>query len=1032
MLLKTLGTFELLAPGEDGRPVRLMGPQKPLAMLAYVALAPGRRVTRDQLVDLLWRNLEVERGRRTLRQTLFSVRQRLGDVLVSEGEYVVLAAPLAVDCQQFDEARDENRLDEAWRLYTGDFVADFATAGSAPFEQWCDRQRDRLRAAWFSVGEALVQRTLLENPREAAGIAGQLRDAAPERADLWAARLRALLLAGERVEARAEVQQLQQRVAQGALTLAGELRALVRELETPATVASSDEPSVWRRPELVGREGAFAVLLAEWQATVQQPSAAGRARLSSASQGGMLVVRGAPGIGKTMLLEEFAQRARGIGGHVLSARARRVNTDTPYALLAALADRLAALPGAMGVSTATASILVDLSPALSSVFRSATPRSYTATELPRLRTQAMLELLAVVCDERPVLVIIDDLHWADDASRQVLATVGESLADSAMLLVVATRPTRRWVAPDAARYLDLPPLSREQVELLVASVAIAEPPLLRDLASALVDVSGGVPLLVVSALELALERQFLTIDGDRWLCPNPEALRRALGQGGVLEKLLSGVSPMGLRVLTALAVADGALSDDVLAASVLSDGGTPVTDDLVHRGLVVHGLMGLEIAHDELADAALAIVRPDERQEIMRRVGHALLDERTPSLLSLSLAGRLLAEVGDARAAHAFDRWLAQCANPLLWRDPMRAAADFLGAAATPHLLTRLARSVPWAHQFTRGRPQAARTAIAVATVLSLFGVARTTVLVHPAPVAMQLLEPASSGGIVWCACSVPQTIPVRMGGIAVDAKRLPTTRAPRTVRVAFERTRGTGELLGTTTRTVENGRVAFDDLRLSASAEGYFVLHAEGLPPARSQRLVVLRHGEQEQFERLQLAGGQINGQPIDSTRTRITVAPGAPLTGMVQLRSLTASGTASIISGAVALWGDRRTNFLTLAALPPHGAATHRPVLFTDATGNGRILRAPTVPGRYQVVFLFGSETEFQYVASNTNWTMGASVWNDGNDIADLTPPEIDQLRTTGVVPRRMLIRPTGQTVPAYLSRFAVGTVLDVVVER
>jgi DNA-binding SARP family transcriptional activator len=203
--LKTLGGFELIDM-TDGAPVRIMGPQKPLAMLAYIALSSGRRVTRDHLVDLLWQNLEVERGRRTLRQTLFSLRQKLGDVLGSDGEYVVLTAPLTVDCQQFEEALEREALDDAWARYTGPFVADFATPGSAAFEQWCDRQRDRLQAAWFSVGEELVRRTLVDRPREAATMAGVLRDAAPDRPDLWSARLRALLLAGERVEARAEAQ----------------------------------------------------------------------------------------------------------------------------------------------------------------------------------------------------------------------------------------------------------------------------------------------------------------------------------------------------------------------------------------------------------------------------------------------------------------------------------------------------------------------------------------------------------------------------------------------------------------------------------------------------------------------------------------------------------------------------------------------------------------------------------------------------------------------------------------------------------
>ena len=1025
--LKTLGGFELIDM-TDGAPVRIMGPQKPLAMLAYIALAPGRRVTRDHLVDLLWQNLEVERGRRTLRQTLFSLRQKLGDVLGSDGEYVVLTAPLTVDCQQFEEALEREALDDAWVRYTGPFVADFATPGSAAFEQWCDRQRDRLQAAWFSVGEELVRRTLVDRPREAATIAGVLRDAAPDRPDLWSARLRALLLAGERVEARAEAQRLQQLVAQGALSLTAEIRSQLRALESRPAEATegtpADDPPQWRRPELVGRESAFALLLSEWRSTVHADPG------SVVPCGGMWVVRGSPGIGKTMLLDEFAQRARAVGGQVIMLRARRVNGETPFALVASLADRAASLPGAMGVSPATAAILVDLSPALSSIFRSAAPRTSPASELPRVRTQAIQELLVNITDERPTLIIVDDLHWADEPSRQVIATLGELLAGTALLLVVATRPTRRWVAPDAARYLDLPPLSLEQIELLLASVASSDPLLLRELATTLLAVSGGVPLLAVSALELALERQLLSISGERWQCPDLEALKQEVGQGGVLEKLLSGVSPAGRKMLTALAVAGGALPDEVLAASVSVDGSTAVIDELVQRGLVVPGLTGLEIAHDELADAAITIARPDERREIMRRVGMVLLQERSASALSLALAGRLLADAGDREAERAFARWLDLTADQQRWRDPMRAAADFLGAAATPHMLTQLARSVPWVRRFTKGRPQATTVSIAGAVLLLVLAIAWSNTAKYPAPVGIQLVEPPSTDGFIW-ANEPNAPIPVSLGAVFVDGRGLPTPRGARSVTVSFEAERGQGRLQGVTTREVVNGRVNFDGLTLSAGALGQFVVRAEGFPPTRSRRLVFLRDKDRRDLDRLRIVSGTINGQPVDSAQTRVVVRPGTPLTGVLHIQALTSATTAAMLSGAVALWGDRRTNFLTLRALPPYGLDFKSSVDLEDQSGSFRVLRAPMVPGVYHLVVVYAAETEFRFVASGTNWVLGEPKWNDGNDIADFTPGQIEELRTTGLTIQTMRTRNPVTRQIVTDRHIRPGFVIDVVVE-
>lgn len=1015
MLLRTLGTFELLAPGEDGHPVRLMGPQKPLAMLAYIALAPGGRVSRDHLADLLWQNLAPERARRTLRQTLFALRQKVGDVLVADGEYLTLAAPIAVDRLHFDEACEQGRLEEAWRTYGGHFIADFASSGSAPFEHWCDRQRTRLRAAWFGVGEALVQAKLAGAPREAVEMAARLRDDDPSRADLRLLHIKALMLAGDRLVARAEAQQFEQLAQREHWRLGDESRRLREELIVDRALPVSDGRP-WRRPELVGREIAFAALLTEWGATV-----GGR-------PGSVVVVRGSPGIGKTMLLDEFSARARGENGQVLVARARRVNTDTPYALMAELVDRLVELPGSLGVSPASADILVGLSPALSAVFRSATPRAHAADELLRLRTQALLELLVAVTDERALLLCIDDLHWADEASRQVLAKLGNLVNDRPLMLVLATRRTRGWVAPENARYVDLPPLSLEQVALLVTGVAHADAPLLHDIAVTINATSGGVPLLVVSALELCLERQLLTIEQEWWRCGSVEAFRRAIGQGGVLEKLLAGVSPAALNVLTALAVAEGALPEPVLMASVLPHAGAAVLDELVSRGLVVHGPAGVEIAHDELADAALAIVPPDQRSEVIRAVGAALLARPGGTAVSLALAGRLLAEVDDPRAADAFDRWLVMGNAPPRWRDPMRSAGEFLGAGATPRMLTRLARSVSVAKRVARGYPRARTFSAAFVALLPMLGLLLGRTALQPKAVAMQMVEPVSLDGFVWVT-DTAAPIPVSLGVVFVDGRGLPTPRAPDSVTVSFETERGSGRLIGVTRRAVTNGRVKFDGLELSASALGRFVLRADDLPPVRSRQLALIRSPETARIEHLEITGGQLNGQTLDAVPHRVTVRPGAPITGMLKLRSFT-TGTAAILAGAVALWGDRTRNFLTLMALPPNGRSEHT-IVFEDKVDRLRELRAPMVPGTYPLLVVFAAETELRFVASGTNWLLREPVWNDGNDLADFTPEQVEALRRDGVVGNyRLIPSPDMKTIGREL-RALTGTVIDVVVQ-
>jgi DNA-binding SARP family transcriptional activator len=87
MRLLTLGDFSLLpdpsskaaAPSSDqGNPPPLLRASKPLALLAIAALSPGRRVARHQLLDLLWERADPEASAQTLRQTVFTLRKRLG------------------------------------------------------------------------------------------------------------------------------------------------------------------------------------------------------------------------------------------------------------------------------------------------------------------------------------------------------------------------------------------------------------------------------------------------------------------------------------------------------------------------------------------------------------------------------------------------------------------------------------------------------------------------------------------------------------------------------------------------------------------------------------------------------------------------------------------------------------------------------------------------------------------------------------------------------------------------------------------
>ena len=104
--LRTLGGFELCAVNADGTPgVRVLGPGKPLALLAYCACTRHQRHSRDSIAQLLWGDAPVDRLRQNVRQALWRLRRTLGDAITTGDDAIVaLSANVACDHQLFTHA----------------------------------------------------------------------------------------------------------------------------------------------------------------------------------------------------------------------------------------------------------------------------------------------------------------------------------------------------------------------------------------------------------------------------------------------------------------------------------------------------------------------------------------------------------------------------------------------------------------------------------------------------------------------------------------------------------------------------------------------------------------------------------------------------------------------------------------------------------------------------------------------------------------------------------------------------------------
>ena len=129
-----------------------------LALLLYLALAePAGTHSRDSLVALLWPEADDDSTRHSLRNTLYGLRQALGEgAIVSRGEGYVELDPAAIRCDAVEvrallAARTMGR--GAGRL-AGDLAPGFHVSGAPEFERWLDDQRAALRRAVANAGMA--------------------------------------------------------------------------------------------------------------------------------------------------------------------------------------------------------------------------------------------------------------------------------------------------------------------------------------------------------------------------------------------------------------------------------------------------------------------------------------------------------------------------------------------------------------------------------------------------------------------------------------------------------------------------------------------------------------------------------------------------------------------------------------------------------------------------------------------------------------------------------------------------------------
>jgi DNA-binding SARP family transcriptional activator len=583
--------------------------RKDAALLAMLALEGNG--ARARLSALLWPGADADKARNNLRQRLFRLRRLAGQDLVTAGDTLALAAGVEHDLAEIDDP--ENTAARSELLGTLDYddcgaLADWVAAARghwrkrhrAALEQRAERlEREGRLAAALTCADRLVA----DNPVAEDGVRRLMRLHA---------------LRGDRAAALAVFQKLQETLARdlgtGAATSTQALAAQIESGVAVPGVHQASRPVILRPPRLIGRDLEWHRLELAWHS----------ARLT--------IVLGEPGMGKSRLLGDFAA-TRGEAG---SNAARSGDGVIAYALLARLARSLVARYDSPSIPWVRAE-LARLAPELG------TPPT-GALDAIRL-VNALAHLVRHARGAGLAGLVIDDLHYADDASLEGLIALASHDGVRGLPVIGGTRASeeprvlREWRAAGAAADICLQPLTCDGVGALLASLALPDfdpeqwvEPMFRH--------TGGNPLFVLETLRAILAGGA----APAAILPAPASV------GELICRRLAQLPAAALELARVAAFAGQDFSAE-LASTVLRKHALDIADawrELESAQILREGVF----AHDLILEATLHAAPEEEAAQLHSSIAAYLESQGAPAA---RVAGHWHAASDWAHAARQFD-----------------------------------------------------------------------------------------------------------------------------------------------------------------------------------------------------------------------------------------------------------------------------------------------------------------------------------------------------------------------------------------
>jgi DNA-binding SARP family transcriptional activator len=448
-----LGRFAVELDGERV-PAGSWRRRRPVDLLKLLASRRGHALARDAVIDAIWPEMDAERGAKNLHRALHDLRKIIGaDRVVRERGVLRLSDDVVSDVAELERlasSEDMDTLERAVELYRGPLCAEDDDAA------WLVDRRASLRDAYVAAATRVARHHVTTGAFDrAVDHLRQLLDLEPAYEAGHRLLMRALASSGNPAEA---LRQFERCAAALADSLDAEpdaqtvrLRDQIREGGQAASVATSDA-RLWSRilrrltgtsspPPMFGREPALRSLDAVCQTIAEGGDGTGHT----------VLIAGPAGTGKSRLVAELVTRAGEARVVALAGSTSEFGTSLPFAPFAeAWIEHVRA-----GQASVADDPIASFRPA------GGQPQEDTL----RLFQAVEQALLREADDPRPVLLIIEDLQWADESSLHLFHYLARA-ARSAPLVLVGTARSEE-AAPGSPLHALLANLRREKLALRV-------------------------------------------------------------------------------------------------------------------------------------------------------------------------------------------------------------------------------------------------------------------------------------------------------------------------------------------------------------------------------------------------------------------------------------------------------------------------------------------------------------------------------------------------------------------------------------